>query len=164
MKDKFLKAAAITPDIRVGDTDFNTENIIKAMNEAHKLNVKLAVFPELVISGYTCNDLFLQDILLKGSLDGLKKIIKASENLDMVTIVGLPFLNNFKLYNVAAVVFNGALLGLVPKQHIPNYSEFYEARHFAVGPKEVSYIDIPELGYELEDSGSFVSFGANLLF
>ena len=87
MKDKFLKAAAITPDIRVGDTDFNTENIIKAMNEAHKLNVKLAVFPELVISGYTCNDLFLQDILLKGSLDGLKKIIKASENLDMVTIV-----------------------------------------------------------------------------
>ena len=164
MKDKFLKAAAITPDIRVGDTDFNTENIIKAMNEAHKLDVKLAVFPELVISGYTCNDLFLQDILLKGSLDGLKKIIKASENLDMVTIVGLPFLNNFKLYNVAAVVFNGTLLGLVPKQHIPNYSEFYEARHFAVGPKEVSYIDIPELGYELEDSGSFVSFGANLLF
>lgn len=164
MKDKFLKAAAITPDIRVGDTDFNTENIIKAMIEAHKLDVKLAVFPELVISGYTCNDLFLQDILLKGSLDGLKKIIKASENLDMVTIVGLPFLNNFKLYNVAAVVFNGTLLGLVPKQHIPNYSEFYEARHFAVGPKEVSYIDIPELGYELEDSGSFVSFGANLLF
>ena len=164
MKDKFLKAAAITPDIRVGDTDFNTENIIRAMIEAHKLDVKLAVFPELVISGYTCNDLFLQDILLKGSLDGLKKIIKASENLDMVTIVGLPFLNNFKLYNVAAVVFNGTLLGLVPKQHIPNYSEFYEARHFAVGPKEVSYIDIPELGYELEDSGSFVSFGANLLF
>lgn len=164
MKDKFLKAAAITPDIRVGDTDFNTENIIKAMIEAHKLDVKLAVFSELVISGYTCNDLFLQDILLKGSLDGLKKIIKASENLDMVTIVGLPFLNNFKLYNVAAVVFNGTLLGLVPKQHIPNYSEFYEARHFAVGPKEVSYIDIPELGYELEDSGSFVSFGANLLF
>ena len=164
MKDKFLKAAAITPDIRVGDTDFNTENIIKAMIEAHKLDVKLAVFHELVISGYTCNDLFLQDILLKGSLDGLKKIIKASENLDMVTIVGLPFLNNFKLYNVAAVVFNGTLLGLVPKQHIPNYSEFYEARHFAVGPKEVSYIDIPELGYELEDSGSFVSFGANLLF
>ena len=67
MKDKFLKAAAITPDIRVGDTDFNTENIIKAMNEAHKLDVKLAVFPELVISGYTCNDLFLQDILLKVS-------------------------------------------------------------------------------------------------
>ena len=97
MKDKFLKAAAITPDIRVGDTDFNTENIIKAMNEAHKLDVKLAVFPELVISGYTCNDLFLQDILLKGSLDGLKKIIKASENLDMVTIVGLPFLNNFSI-------------------------------------------------------------------
>ena len=100
MKDKFLKAAAITPDIRVGDTDFNTENIIKAMIEAHKLDVKLAVFPELVISGYTCNDLFLQDILLKGSLDGLKKIIKASENLDMVTIVGLPFLNNFKLYKL----------------------------------------------------------------
>ena len=97
MKDKFLKAAAITPDIKVGDTDFNTENIIKSMNIAHKQGVKLAVFPELVISGYTCSDLFLQDILLKGSLNGLKKIINASENLDMITIVGLPFLFNFKI-------------------------------------------------------------------
>ena len=160
MKDKFLKVAAITPDIKVGDTDFNTENIMKAMNNAHKQNVKLAVFPELVISGYTCSDLFLQDILLKGSLDGLKKIIKASENLDMITIVGLPFLCNFKLYNVAAVIFDGELLGLVPKQHIPNYSEFYEARHFSAGNKEVSYIEIPEL----DDSGSFIPFGADQLF
>ena len=133
MKDKFLKATAITPDIKVGDTDFNTENIIKSMNIAHKQGVKLAVFPELVISGYTCSDLFLQDILLKGSLNGLKKIINASENLDMITIVGLPFLFNFKLYNVAAVIFDGELLGIVPKQHIPNYSEFYEGRHFSSG-------------------------------
>lgn len=160
MKDKFLKAAAITPDIKVGDTDFNTENIIKSMNIAHKQGVKLAVFPELVISGYTCSDLFLQDILLRGSLDGLKKIINASENLDMITIVGLPFLFNFKLYNVAAIIFDGELLGIVPKQHIPNYSEFYEARHFSTGNKEVSYIEIPELG----DTGSFVPFGANQLF
>ena len=160
MKDKFLKAAAITPDIKVGDTDFNTENIIKAMNDAHKNGVKLAVFPELVISGYTCSDLFLQDILLKGSLDGLKKIINASENLDMITIVGLPFLFNFKLYNVAAVIFDGELLGIVPKQHIPNYSEFYEARHFSIGNKEISYIEIPELG----ETGSFIPFGANQLF
>ncbi len=83
MKDKFLKAAAITPDIKVGDTDFNTENIIKSMNIAHKQGVKLAVFPELVISGYTCSDLFLQDILLKGSLNGLKKIINA-ERMDLL--------------------------------------------------------------------------------
>lgn len=80
--------------------------------------------------------------------------------LDMITIVGLPFLFNFKLYNVAAVIFDGELLGIVPKQHIPNYSEFYEARHFSTGNKEVSYIEIPELG----DTGSFVPFGANQLF
>ena len=78
----------------------------------------------------------------------------------MITIVGLPFLFNFKLYNVAAVIFDGELLGIVPKQHIPNYSEFYEARHFSTGNKEVSYIEIPELG----DTCSFVPFGANQLF
>ena len=78
----------------------------------------------------------------------------------MITIVGVPFLFNFKLYNVAAVIFDGELLGIVPKQHIPNYSEFYEARHFSTGNKEVSYIEIPELG----DTCSFVPFGANQLF
>ena len=111
MKDKFLKAAAITPKIKVGDTEYNTEKIIEKIKEAAKKGVKLAVFPELCITGYTCNDLFLQDTVLKGALSGLSEIIKASEALDMVIAVGLPFLYHCRLYNVAAVVFNGDLIG-----------------------------------------------------
>lgn len=160
MKDKFLKVAAITPKIKVGDTEYNTEKIIEKIKEAAKKGVKLAVFPELCITGYTCNDLFLQDTLLKGALSGLSRIIKASEDLDMVIAVGLPFLYHCRLYNVAAVVFNGDLIGMVPKQNIPNYSEFYEARHFAPAPEETDYIDICELG----EKGEGITFGANVLF
>lgn len=160
MKDHFIKVAALTPDIRVGDTDFNTDNIIDGMKKAAGEGVKLAVFPELCITGYTCSDLFLQDILLKESLNSLKRIISASVNMDMITIVGLPFMYKGNLYNIAAVVHAGELLGIVPKMHIPNYSEFYEARHFTAGHDEVIYIDIPELG----DYGEAVSFGSKLLF
>lgn len=160
MKDHFIKVAALTPDIRVGDTDFNTDNIIDGMKKAAGEGVKLAVFPELCITGYTCSDLFLQDILLQESLNSLRRIISASVNMDMITIVGLPFMYKGNLYNIAAVVHAGELLGIVPKKHIPNYSEFYEARHFTAGHDEVVYIDIPELG----DYGEAVSFGSKLLF
>ena len=136
MKDGFIKVAAATPDIEVGNTAFNTEHILSCMQQAQKEHVKLLVFPELCISGYTCNDLFLQDILLDGCLAGLEQIRSASAAMDMVIVAGLPFLLHARLYNVAAVLFRGRLLGLVPKQHIPNYSEFYEARHFAPAPAE----------------------------
>ena len=159
MKDSFLKVAAITPDIRVGDTEYNTNHIIKKMKEADNKNVKLAVFPELCITGYTCSDLFLQDILLKGALSGLAKICKASQNIDMLTIVGLPFMHCGRLYNTAAVVHKGELLGLVPKQHIPNYSEFYEARHFVgASDNETALIYIDELGEEFIDYDDYVDF------
>ena len=160
MKDHFIKVAALTPDICVGDTDFNTDNIIDGMKKAAGEGVKLAVFPELCITGYTCSDLFLQDILLKESLNSLNRIISSSVNMDMITIVGLPFMYKGNLYNIAAVVHAGKLLGIVPKKHIPNYSEFYEARHFTAGHDEVVYIDIPELG----DKGQAISFGSKLLF
>lgn len=160
MNDGFLKVAAITPDIQVGNTDYNADQIIKNMEHAHAAGAKLAVFPELVVSGYTCNDLFLQDILLQGCLSGLKQILKASEGLDLLTVIGLPFLHHNRLYNVAAILHEGRLLGLVPKQHIPNYSEFYEARYFAPAPKENDIIDIPALG----EAGEGISFGAKLLF
>lgn len=160
MKHGFLKVAAITPDIQVGNTEFNTAQIILGMKNAADEGAKLAVFPELVLSGYTCGDLFLQDILLKGCLSGLQQILQASEDLDMVTVVGLPFLHHGRLYNVAAVIYEGELLGLVPKQNIPNYAEFYEARHFTPAPAENIMIDIPSLG----EAGEIVTFGAKQLF
>ncbi len=160
MKHGFLKVAAVTPDIQVGNTEFNTDQIIQGMKQAHDAGAKLAVFPELVLSGYTCNDLFLQDVLLQGCLTGLEQIRQASEGLDLVTVVGLPFLYHNKLYNTAAVLHEGRLLGLVPKQHIPNYSEFYEARHFTPGPLEVELIEIPALGTH----GEMIPFGVRELF
>ena len=143
MKDGFIKVAAVTPDIEVGNTAYNTEQIIQCIELAGKENVRLLVFPELCISGYTCNDLFLQNILLEGCLEQIRS---ASRTHDMLIVVGLPFLFHARLYNIAAVIYQGEILGLVPKQHIPNYSEFYEARHFAPAPAENETIDIPALG------------------
>lgn len=160
MKDGFIKVAAVTPDIEVGNTAYNTEQIIQCIGLAGKEDVRLLVFPELCISGYTCNDLFLQNILLEGCLEGLEQIRSASRTHDMLIVVGLPFLFNARLYNIAAVIYQGEVLGLVPKQHIPNYSEFYEARHFAPAPAENEAVDIPVLGAH----GRQIPFGAKLLF
>jgi len=160
MKHGFIKAAAVTPDILVGDIENNTNQIIKSMEAAQKANARLTVFPELCLTGYTCSDLFLQDILLKESLAGLKQILAASAAMDMVTIVGLPFFLRNSLYNTAAVIHGGILLGIVPKQNIPNYSEFYEARHFAKPTAKNEIIQIPELG----EQGKDIPFGTNLLF
>lgn len=155
MKDNFIKVAAVTPDIRVGDTEFNAENIISGIKTAYEKGVKLVVFPELCITGYTCGDLFLQDTLLNGAVSGLAKICKASGGFDMLVVVGLPFMYKGRLYNTAAIIHNGRLLGIVPKQNIPNYSEFYEARHFSPAPSENDFIDI---------FGASVTFGAKVLF
>ncbi|MCI9077797.1 MAG: NAD(+) synthase [Lachnospiraceae bacterium] len=162
MKDSFIKVAAITPDIRVGDTKFNTKSIIKNAMEVYKKGVKLAVFPELCITGYTCGDLFLQDTLLQGALAGLAEICTFSgdNDIDMVIVAGLPFMNNGRLYNTAAVIHNGTLLGIIPKQNIPNYSEFYEARHFTAASFKTEVINIPELGAYCDG----VVFGPKILF
>lgn len=90
----------------------------------------MVCFPEFCLTGYTCSDLFLQQTLLKGAEDGLAAILEASRGLNLVALVGLPVAHDGKLYNCAAVLCNGELLGLVPKQHLPNYGEFYEKRHF----------------------------------
>lgn len=160
MKDQFIKVAAATPHIHVGDPDYNTEKIIELIKEAETAGAKLTVFPELCLTGYTCGDLFLQDILLRGALNGLKRLLDVSEDMDMLILVGLPFLHQSKLYNVAAVIHQGELLGLVPKTHIPNYSEFYEARHFTPAPEHWCFIEIPELG----EKGDLVMFGSKILF
>lgn len=160
MKDQFIKVGAATPQIRVADPDYNTTQILEEMKRAAQAGCKLVVFPELCLTGYTCGDLFLQDSLLQAALHGLLQIIQFSEELDMITLVGLPLSNHEQLYNVAAVIYRGKLLGLVPKTNIPNYSEFYEARHFSPAPAKTSRIDIPGLG----KSGESILFGSKILF
>ena len=142
MKDGFVRCASATVDIKVADTDYNTSNIIKAIEDAAQNNIKLIVFPELCITGYTCGDLFLQKILLDSAKDSLIKIAKATENLDITAVVGLPYVAEQTLYNCAAVVNGGHIKGLVPKLNIPNYAEFYEVRHFTAGKNEVTYVNI----------------------
>ncbi|MDO4167166.1 MAG: NAD(+) synthase [Eubacteriales bacterium] len=160
MKEQFVKVATATPQIRVGDPAYNTTQIIKEMRRASDSGSKLTVFPELCLTGYTCGDLFLQDSLLQGALNGLMQIIQASVDDDMISLVGLPFLYQNKLYNVAAVIHQGELLGLIPKTHIPNYSEFYEARHFTAAPAQWDVISIPALG----EYGDRIPFGSKILF
>ena len=133
MKDGFIKIAAISPEVRPADCGFNAGRIISAAKKAVSDGVKIAVFPELCITGYTCGDLFLQQALLKGAEEALARIVRETASLDCFIIVGLPVRKGSRLYNCAAAVCAGELLGLVPKVNIPNYSEFYEARHFSSG-------------------------------
>ena len=141
MKDGFVKVAAGTPKIRVADCRYNAEQIFTLMREADKQGVKVLALPELCLTGYTCGDLFLQETLLDGAEEGLKTILEATKNLDMVTAIGLPVRDRWhnKLYNCAAVIHKGEILGLVPKTYVPNYGEFYEQRWFAAsdGPNGV---------------------------
>lgn len=133
MKDGFLKVAAATPRIRVADCAYNTTRVEELVVEAGEQGVSLCVFPELVLTGYTCGDLFLQQALLDAAQDGLSRILQTSMRYATVLAIGLPVRVDNALYNCAAICSKGRLLGLVPKQNIPNYSEFYEARHFTSG-------------------------------
>ena len=136
MKDGFIKAAAATPELRVADPAWNRLRIQEQMEEAARQGVRLLVFPELCLTGYTCGDLFLQEALLRGAREELLALVRETAQLEMVTLVGLPLTWKNKLYNCAAVFEKGQLLGIVPKTHIPNYGEFYEARHFHKAPEE----------------------------
>ena len=130
MKNGFIKVAAISPSIRVADCQRNAAAIMQAIEQNAAEGVHVLTFPELSITGYTCGDLFLQKTLLKGALQALFEIAAATTEKDILVAVGLPLSYQDKLYNCAAILFRGEILGFVPKQHIPNYSEFYEARHF----------------------------------
>ena len=141
MKDGFITVAAGTPKIRVADCRYNAEQIFTLMREADKQGVKVLALPELCLTGYTCGDLFLQETLLNGAEEGLRTILEATKNLDLIAAVGLPVRDRWhnKLYNCAAVIQKGEILGLVPKTYLPNYGEFYEQRWFASsdGPRGV---------------------------
>uniref|UniRef100_UPI004028257C NAD(+) synthase n=1 Tax=Anaerostipes hadrus TaxID=649756 RepID=UPI004028257C len=133
MKDGFIKVAVATPKIKVADPAYNTEEILKIIDETEKNGASILVFSELTISGYTCGDLFLQQPLLTECKNQLLRIVKATENKSMLVVVGCPIVIKQKLYNCAVVISDGSILGIVPKTHLPNYSEFYELRHFTSG-------------------------------
>lgn len=158
MQDGFIKCAAATPETRVADCEFNAGKIIELINEAKTKNVKILVFPELCVTGYTCGDLFYQPALLSAAVKALDKILGATEGSDMLVTVGSPVVYKGELYNCAVVMQDGELLGVVPKKFLPNYNEFYEARQFTAAPDEDgSVLLIPRLGY-------YVPFGNKQLF
>ena len=155
MKDGFIKAATACPDIRVADTTYNLTACLACAAEAAQAGVQLLVYPELCLTGYTCGDLFLQDALIAGARDALSRFVSETAGYDMVTVVGLPITHAGKLYNCAAVCKGGQILGLVPKTHLPNYAEFYEARQFTPAPTD-------SLTHEL--NGQHINFGTKQLF
>ncbi|MGN1097651.1 MAG: NAD(+) synthase, partial [Clostridia bacterium] len=155
MRDGFIKIAAATVDIRVADVEYNVGNIIAETKRLSAEGVKVIAFPELCLCGYTCSDLFLQQTLLKACADGVLKIAAETADLDCLIAVGLPFAADGRLYNCAAVMCRGEILGLVPKRHIPNYGEFYELRHFTPAPDE---------NFAVEIGGRIVPFGTRQLF
>ena len=135
MRDGFVKVAAVTPEVRVADVAFNVEACVAAAREAaEKDGAVVIVLPELALTGYTCEDLFWQDALIRAADAGLADFAEATAGLDALLLVGVPVRAGGKLYNCAAVVSRGMVLGLVPKTHIPTYNEFYEGRHFVSGP------------------------------
>jgi NAD+ synthase (glutamine-hydrolysing) len=140
MKDGFVKVAAATPDIRVADVAYNQGKICEVIDEAQRNRAKIVVFPELCITGYTCSDLFLQDILLREAKQALLRIAAYTKDKDMLVFVGTPLMQDGKLYNVAAALNHGEILGFTTKTFLPNYGEFYEMRQFTPGPKEAKWI------------------------
>lgn len=133
MRDGYIKVAAVTPKIRVADPVYNGELLREQMTETAGKGAKIIVFPELCITGYTCGDLFWQEELLERARKELAAITRHSRHLDAVFFVGLPYEIGGKLYNMAAAVNRGVILGMVPKTFIPGYNEFYETRHFSSG-------------------------------
>ncbi len=159
MEHGFVKAAAVTPQIKVADAVYNAEQIILGIEEAAAAGAKIIVFPELCITGYTCGDLFLQGLLLQKALDGLLMIAGRTREIEALVFVGLPLVRENKLYNVAAILYQGEIRGFVPKANIPAYAEFYESRHFEEGNrKPVEYV------LKNGEEEQAVPFGTNLLF
>ena len=156
MEQGFVKVAAVTPKIKVADTKYNGEVICAEIKKAAEQGAKVIVLPELCITGYTCSDLFLQEKLLRAAKEELLRIAVFCETVDAIVFVGLPFAWDGKLYNVAAAINKGKILGLVPKIYLPNYNEFYEARHFIRGKEKAELVCLNE---ETE-----VLFGSDLLF
>lgn len=155
MKQGFIKVAAATPDIRVADVEYNTEKICEGISAAVSEQAKIVVFPELCITGYTCGDLFTQEVLLKAARTALYRIADFTADKDILVFVGVPISVDGELYNVAAALNRGEVLGLTTKTFLPNYGEFYEMRQFTPGPKTAR---------EILFEGKRIPFGPQILF
>lgn len=154
MKHGFIKVSAATPEIRVADVKFNTANIIKAIKESAKNGSQLTVFPELCVCGYTCGDLFSQNVLLSSVESAVAEICKATEGLETLVFIGAPIRHGNKLYNCAVALHDGKVLGVVPKTYLPDYGEFYEKRYFSSAPENQTTVI----------NGEEVAFGSKILF
>ncbi|RGY99651.1 NAD(+) synthase [Clostridium sp. AM58-1XD] len=155
MKDGFIKVAAATPKVKVADPSWNREQISIMMKEGQERHVKIMVFPELALTAYTCGDLFGQKALIRKAREELLLLAAETKGSDMISFVGLPWEENGKLYNVAAALQDGEVLGLVTKRNLPNYGEFYEARNFESGEGKVRLVSC---------GAGKVPFGGNILF
>ncbi len=154
MKDGFFRVASATPDIKVSDTVYNADKIIELIKKAASYEVNFVVFPELCITGYTCGDLFFQEQLLISAETALMRICDETKDIDIISVVGLPYKSGTILYNCAVVIYKGEILGFVPKMYIPNYSEFYEKRYFS-----------PGCDYKVEKfNGKEVPLGSRIIF
>ena len=152
----FARVAVATPLVRVGDPQYNLESTVALMREAAREKAVVAVFPELGLSAYTCDDLFHQQALIEGAEDALADLLRQTKNLPLATLVGLPVAIDGLLYNCAALVCQGKLIGVVPKTYLPNYREFYEGRQFTPGDTARQK--------EIRLAGQLAPFGTDLIF
>lgn len=157
MKDGFIKVAAVTPQVRVADVAYHVQQIEEAMEQSAKAGAMITVFPELCLTGYSCHDLFYQRTLLQQAKSGLLSLAKKTETLPGIYFVGLPWEWQGKLYNIAAALHGGKVLGLVPKTYLPTYAEFYEGRQFTCGMQQVVMANLP-------GQKEAIPFGTNQLF
>jgi len=160
LTNNFLKSvvrvASVAPEIDVANIDFNVQSIVKGAKDAFASGAKVIVFPELSITGYTCGDLFFQASFIERALVGLAEIADQTKNIEAIMAVGLPIIQNGKMYNCGAVMQSGKIIGVIPKQTIPNKREFYEARWFSSGRKIRNQV--------LHIADQLVPFGVDMVF
>ncbi|MFT8391158.1 MAG: nitrilase-related carbon-nitrogen hydrolase, partial [Sporolactobacillus sp.] len=156
-QQNFIRAAAACPRVRVADCTYNVQQIKVCIEQALAQKSKLLIFPELSVTGYTCGDLFLQKHLLDEAEKGLAEICQFSLNKDIVIAVGMPLQLHSKIYNCGCVIYDGRLLGVVPKSFIPNYEEYYEHRWFTSGREVIN--QTIDFSFQAD-----VPFGIDLLF
>mgnify|MGYP000793521240 CR=1 FL=1 len=152
----FVKVAAAAPRVKVADCKFNSERLEGLITIAEGKGVQILTFPEMCITGYTCGDLFAQQLLLEQAEMALIQILNSTRQLDIISILGMPVVVNSTVINAAVVIQKGKILGVVPKTYLPNYKEFYEQRWFT------SALQVSENSVRL--CGQIVPMGNNLLF
>ncbi len=163
----FVRVAAAIPEVKVADCQFNSDKILGLVKKAEEQGVQILCFPELSLTAYTCSDLFLQNTLIQGAEQAIKTLLEATKNNEVLFIIGAPVGIQSKLYNCALVCHKGSVLGIVPKQYLPNYAEFYEKRWFETAPHKapfaISYAEQKVLfGQKIIFHSEYVNFGIEI--